>query len=91
MHKTKKSLATVGAMLILFAGFQPLLAGPKPLDEHPWNGVTGGASTGVAPQQVHTYYQIQLTPTGGVYLIRVSFSVAKTPAIGVPKTVKPKQ
>jgi hypothetical protein len=91
MCKAKKWSVMVGAVLILFAGFQPILAGPKPTDEHPWNGYTGGGTTTVVPQRVYTYYQIQFLSTGGFYLVRVGFSATKAPAIGDSKTVKPKQ
>ena len=91
MCKAKKWLAMLGAVLILGVAIHSAFAGPKPLDEHPWNGYVVGGSSGVAPQKFYTYYQIQFSPTGGFYLVRVSFSVAKAPATSAQQTVKPKQ
>lgn len=76
-----KWLAILGVAFLLFAAFEvlwaadPLPPTPKdPLDEHPWNGLTGGGS-GVAEspaKKVQSFYLVYFGPNGEFYVVKVN-------------------
>ncbi len=91
MFKTKKLPVMLGMALTLAICFQPISAGPPLLDEHPWNGYTGGNGSGnstVYPpkQLLRNYYLLQTAPVCGFYLFRITVPVTAVQKQDVAKT-----
>jgi len=99
MCKVKKWLAIFGAAFLLFAAFEVLWAddppppAPKdPLDEHPWNGLTGGGSgVAVSPaKKTQSFYLVHFGLNGQFYVVKISLPALNSKGAAAAKKLESK-